>query len=223
MSRLTKKQVHTNWNLVLRDNSTDLHTMKENDYEECEFLPDDVWLDAGANIGTFPLKYSNLVDKIISVEPDQENFQIIEQHLELNGIENCIPIQRALVGDDRKSIEFYAATGQMKSMHTTIPVRGRPKTSVPAININTILEEHGVTKIKMDIEGGELDLIHNIRDWSPIKEFIFEYHIAALKDRTLIKLESVKDILKDAGFKTVSETPLLMWGDERLRILHYRK
>ena len=35
MSRLTKKQVHTNWNLVLRDNSTDLHTMKENDYEEC--------------------------------------------------------------------------------------------------------------------------------------------------------------------------------------------
>lgn len=223
MSRLTKKQVHSNWNLVLRDNSTDLHTMQENDYEECEFLPRDVWLDAGANIGTFPLKYSNLVDKIISVEPDLENFEIIKRHLELNDIQNCIPIQRALVGDDRESIEFYAATGQMKSMHTTIPVRGRPKTSVPAINVNTILEEYGVTKIKMDIEGGELDLIHNIRDWSPIKEFIFEYHIAALKDRNLVKLEAVKNILEGVGFHLLEETPLLMWGDERLRILHYRK
>lgn len=223
MSRLSAKEVKRKWKLNLRPDTSDLHTMQENDYEICEFKETDRWLDAGANIGTFGLKYGHKVEIVVSVEADEENYRITQNHYFLNNVHNAIAVRGALVSNNEKFISFYQCDGKGKSMHSTLPIRGRREVRVPAININTVLKMHKINKIKMDVEGSEWDLIRGIDDWTPIDEIIFEYHSSFLKDKDLSKLDVIKGILAGNGFQLLTENVLRLFGDERCRVIHAKK
>lgn len=62
--------------------------IKRNVYEKkkLNFLieKDDIWLDLGANIGTFSLLCFKQDSKVIGFEPKPENYEILKKNIEKN-------------------------------------------------------------------------------------------------------------------------------------------
>tara|TARA_R110000803_G_scaffold209111_1_gene278354 strand:- start:1008 stop:1676 length:669 start_codon:yes stop_codon:yes gene_type:complete len=218
--KLKKKEVLEKWNLNLRPETTDLNTFLENDYEVCNYKSTDNWLDVGGNVGSFGLKYYPLVNTIVSVEADEDNCNYMKQNYELNNVPNIVSIRAAVVGDNSDTIDFYPCSPKSPSMNSPLPIKGRIAVTVPAINIDKLIHDFKINKIKMDIEGGEWDVLLGIQDWTPIQEIIFEYHKSFLKDKDDSKAEHILNILRENGFDTINLKPLNFYGQHRLTIIH---
>jgi FkbM family methyltransferase len=188
-------------NVVVRENTMDEYVIKESEYDKCEFTKNDIWLDAGANIGAFALKYHDKVKQIISYEPDVENYKNLKQNLELNNIYNCKTFKLCLVENNDKTRKFYLNKKTNKGIHSLIIKKGRDEVMVNCANINSVVKKFNINKIKMDIEGAEYELIKSM-DFTNIKEFIFEYHFKHLKDFSKEKFYQTIDILKN-NFTTI--------------------
>lgn len=59
----------------------------------------DVVFDVGAHIGSFALKAARLVGEeglVVALEPELENYRILKENIELNGLENVVLLPMAL-------------------------------------------------------------------------------------------------------------------------------
>ena len=84
----------------------------EKDYPNLvsKITPGDTLIDAGANIGIFTVISSILVGntgRVLAVEPDPENLNILKKNIELNDLKNIEIINKALYNESGKRIEFY--------------------------------------------------------------------------------------------------------------------
>ena len=120
--------------LNLREGTYDSEIFLERDYDICNFSKDDVWLDAGGNIGAFGLKYSGIVNKIISYEPEPENYSLMCKHYKINGITNVECVNSALVENHDVSRKFYLNAKTNKGIHSFYVKRGRDKIDVKCEN-----------------------------------------------------------------------------------------
>lgn len=116
----------------------------------------DIVVDAGANCGMFTLLASNLVGKdgrVIAIEPDPKNLEVLEKNLELNSIKNVIVIGKALYSKDAVTLGFHQE-GVMSRLTTS---ETEATTTVETVTLDTIVKELNLrpTKLKMDIEGAE--------------------------------------------------------------------
>lgn len=167
----------------VRPDTLDEYVVKENAYSrKITLTPSDVWLDIGAHIGTFSVRFAGRVDRIIAYEPDPTNFHLLGRNLFLNKITNVYISPAALVGNNDLRRKFYLNTKMNTGSHSFLVKRGRKEITVNCVNINDAIERHAPNKIKMDCEGSEYELIHAIKDWSGIEEIIFEFDFAKLKD-----------------------------------------
>ncbi|MDQ3903364.1 MAG: FkbM family methyltransferase [Thermoproteota archaeon] len=107
-------------------------------------------LDAGAGIGEFTVLASKKVGpegRIIAIEPDPNDYELLQLNIKKNNCENVIPI----------NIGLGANTGNRQ-----MEFRGRSY-SFRVDTLENILEEAGIMKrinfIKMDIEGFETEVL----------------------------------------------------------------
>jgi FkbM family methyltransferase len=185
----------------IRPGTQDEFVVSETGYNKIEYEKPDIWLDAGANIGAFVCRFGKKVSKIISYEPDSENFNMLIRNITHNNITNAVCVNAALVGNEDETRDFYINNKTNKGTHTLIPTRGRTKITVKTENINAVLKKHNVNKIKLDIEGGEYELL-KVMDLTNIEEIIMEYHFSMLKDKDKKMYYEVLDILESNGFET---------------------
>lgn len=167
--------------MICREGTLDDFVVKENDYSNCNFEENDIWLDAGGNIGVFPCKFHNKVKQIISYEPDLTNYNILSENLKLNNVENCIAINSCLVENNDLTRDFYLNNKKNKGMHSLLVKRGREKITVNCENILHVINKYNINKIKMDVEGSEYKLL-KVMDFTNVKEIVLEYHFVILKD-----------------------------------------
>ena len=193
--------------LKLRPGTYDSEIYDEKDYDICNFKEKDRWLDAGGNIGAFGLKYHGRVDKIISYEPEAENYNLMCDHYKMNGITNIETVNAALVENDDKVRTFYLNKRTNKGIHSFYVKRGRDQVQVQCENFNDSIDKWNINKIKMDIEGGEYDLLMNFEHWDKIEEVIFEWHRKHLGDFENIRFNQLIDHIKSKGFN-VSHPPV---------------
>lgn len=170
----------------IRENTLDEFVLKEvltaRTYSaKITLSPSDIWLDIGANIGAFTVSIAQRVKRVFCYEPDADNFALLEENLKLNGCRNVVATRAAVVANDRPIVNFYLNTGKNKGAHSLYARRGRERVTVPAVSIASVLRRARPTKIKLDAEGAESELLPEI-DLSRIKELIFEYHRQFLKD-----------------------------------------
>lgn len=180
----------------LRNKTSDIPTFYQCIYNEeynidLDFTPE-VIFDLGANIGLttafFKKKYPD--SKIIAVEPESSNFEILKKntntlsdiHLYKAGIWN--KSTNLLIED--KGYGHYG--------YTVKEIQEATNDSIPAIGISEIMNELNVEKIdilKIDIEGSEKELFEkNYENWLPkVKILIIELH-----DR--MKPECAKTVFK---------------------------
>jgi FkbM family methyltransferase len=124
--------------------------------------PESTYLDIGAYIGPMVLLAARRCRKVYCFEPDPDAFQFLAWNLKLNELRHVVPFCMALT-----------STSGMKIMGSPDGMLGTSKTSGLFQSTGTSIEVPGISwsdwlrlaepgridVIKMDIEGGEFDLL----------------------------------------------------------------
>ena len=164
---------------------------------------DDIVLDVGANIGAYSTRVSKLVKEVYSFEPLKENYDLAQKNLDRNNVTNVKLCNNALIGTDDDEINFYLSKGKNLGGHTILPTRGRGIIVVKARKFSDVLSETKATKIKMDIEGAEWNILsEDDIDWSTVNGLVMEWHHKSFKNTRVEKFKWVMDYLSDK-FKVV--------------------
>jgi len=144
-----------------------------------------VWLDIGANIGTFSVLAAMQDCRVYAIEPERENCIMARANAALNDLEGRITIyEQAVVPPTHpnKRVDLHLCNGKRnKYRHTTVetyPGGVRRSLKVHCSQLEDIISTipqpiHG---IKMDIEGSEIGILENLRAIpSTLKYLVFEY------------------------------------------------
>jgi FkbM family methyltransferase len=209
----------------IREGTSDefiVHEVIGNAYKKLNIETDDVILDIGMNIGMFSVwAFMQGAAVIHGYEPEPENYKLACRNLKLNGYDsNAHPVQAAVTGNDDASRDFSINVKKNKGLHSLIPKRGRDTITVDCVNINNLIAEHDPTIIKMDIEGGEYEILTSIKSWGNVREVIMEFHNAHLGDiQTHEKYNEVLGIL-NAEFQIVNARKADDLGGAWTAIIH---
>ena len=176
---------------------------------------EDTWLDIGGHLGFFAIRMAKQfpkIKKIISYEALPHNVSFALENVKVNSVEGtCEFVQKAIVPNHEPDISFFISSDSGK--HSILPVKGREVITVPAININDAITSSGATAIKMDVEGAEYELIKSVKDWSPIRLVIVEWHFNSMRSLTKDKnyrvtlYQEIMNIFKNAGFDIIRGLP----------------
>lgn len=159
--------------IYVRTNTPDLDvaisSLHDEEYGHLRLSQPKIIIDAGANIGTssifFAQQYPNA--RIFAVEPEASNFQLLEKNIAQ--YPNVVAIQAA----------FWGAIGTRKIQnrltghwgYTVAETTNRTQETgqeIKCITIDSFMNEHEIESIdllKMDIEGGEKDVLENSQGW----------------------------------------------------------
>lgn len=165
--------------LFLRPNNQDLSVARDSlvrrelaKVSEYRFTKEvDFIIDAGGYIGTSAIAFAKMFPSatVVSLEPSDENFALLCQNVRRYA--NIVPLKAALVAVDGDVSLYDRGTGQwgftIKPGPTEEPLRKLH--SVAGISINGLMnrfERTGLDILKMDIEGGEKDVLKGDLDWT---------------------------------------------------------
>jgi FkbM family methyltransferase len=202
-------------------------TVHEHDIIEHNFTPKegDVVIDVGAHIGPYTLKTSKRVGsngKVVAIEADPENFNILNRNIQLNKFTNVIALNYAAYSKESK-IKLYLLMkdSSYTKLYTVMTDRatkynpvmtdraGNEKkfVEVQANTLDYLLELSGIKHedvnwIKIDVEGAEYDVLKgakNILSKSDNISLLIEIHNLSTYNTTLY--EPIKEFLNSYNFQ----------------------
>jgi FkbM family methyltransferase len=204
------------YNILLKDNyrevslrnfAGDIFVFYEIFLEKCYFIPPE-WLgkvstiiDLGANIGMTALYYKNYLypdAKYICVEASKQNIVVLKKNVSYTPsiivLEGAIDYQSGWVTfDDQKAAWGGAITNNSQG------------TKVKSYTIDEICSQNNIEVIdilKVDIEGGEADLLQKANQWlHKVRCIIIEIHYPYLT------IEQLKKSLEPYNFVVLSQAP----------------
>lgn len=188
----------------------DDYILRENNYRvlfitKSSLCPGDTWLDIGAHFGSFALRAAQRVSGVVAVEPDPGNFAQLRENMLINEIENVEIVKAAVIGRPDQPVPL--GIGRTFDYTTRVGnIRGRRTIMVDGVNVNKLIREYGINKIKMDCEGSEEEIVRDL-DFEPIEELIMEWHFTLIPDPDWTKLAWAITRLKEEGF-TILRSPL---------------
>jgi len=168
------------------ENSTDIHIFTEIWLERLYSIPNfeissnDQIIDVGAHIGIFSIFASQLCKngKVFSYEPAKPNFEILQENISQNNINNIIAENKA--GSNLKGkMKFYFSDDDFAA-HSLYD-KGDNWDEVETLSLKDIFDENNIKKcdfLKMDCEGAEYDMLMNLPEeyFRKISKICLEYH-----------------------------------------------
>lgn len=160
----------------------------------------DVVLDLGGNIGAFTCDVFDKVKKVIVFEPEDVNYEFLSTNIEDNGASNVIAHKKAVVGNDDKVRDFYL--GKAPYYYSFLVKHNRKRVPVECVNINDVMRKYKPTKMKVDIEGSEWEVLINCTDFGNVDQIIFEYNFDMNMDlkEDFKRFKALRNHLKKHGF-----------------------
>jgi FkbM family methyltransferase len=200
---------------------TFLEVMEEEVYNRGNVKVDegDVVLDIGANYGFFSLySVERGASKVISMEPFPKTYECLRDNVE--SFPEILTINKA-ISDKEGTFEFvsdpnycganYLLSNSSISEDNIFIKPGDDNVfTVETTTINQVIEDYGLDRIdflKVDCEGGELDLLKTISDENLLKvrKTVVEYHSKEIG-------EFVKSKLEDSGMEFYDLQPIEKMG-----------
>ncbi len=163
------------------------------EYNDLKIKKRDTVLDLGANVGDFTIKASKLLKgtgKIIAIEPNHENIEILKINLELNDVKNAEIMEYAITDKDGYSYLSGDSVGAEVTDNIT-------NQKIRTMSVNSLLEKLNHPKdivVKMDIEGAERYFFNNQEFINSIREIVIELHGKE-------NVETIPKILEKNNFK----------------------
>jgi FkbM family methyltransferase len=161
---------------------------EELDNEFFQLNPGDVYVDLGANIGmNCAYAESKGASKIYAVEPDPDVFKALQKNAGANWV-----------------LENIAVSNKKGFMEISMWPNWQVKRILKCTTLEDIIERNNIEKIdylKIDIEGGEKDLVYSIQPetWSKISKIFIEYHEDVYGYSEETRIEFIKTI-QQQGF-----------------------
>jgi FkbM family methyltransferase len=151
-----------------------------------------ICLDIGANIGAVSIRWqqTNRTGKIFSIEPHPETYCRLVTNINLNKINNIIPINAA-VGASNGLSTFYIRP--CHSMATSFRLDNSKPITVQMTTIDSIVQQYDLELIdlcKIDVEGNELPCLEGAKNTLPhIRKMVLEFHDQKLREEVIKTLE----------------------------------
>jgi len=200
--------------VILREVSSDLYTFgdvfEQQVYRNVlRHLPEcSTIIDLGANIGLASLYLASAYPsaRIVAVEPNRENFELLKTNLEDLIQENrCVPVQAAvwstrkvLTADPQCLPDAYNAYRLLEQ-----PSRQNALDHVQGLTMPEILATSDVQQVdllKVDIEGAEMELFRNDLSWlDRVGAIAIEFH-GRSRDES-----GFDQVLAERGFEVCEE------------------
>src|SRR5262249_23453782 len=123
--------------------------------------PHDLFLDVGANIGSYTLLASGVCKaRTISFEPDPQTMALLRRNIDLNGLHGRVLLQQTAIGAEEGEVEF--TLGRDTCNHVTRGNAGRTQ-RVSMRTLDSVTALAPPTMIKVDVEGHEADVFRGAR------------------------------------------------------------
>src|ERR671921_338085 len=187
-----------NYEFYCRVNKDDfkIMTIHEDDIIE-HFTPKqgDIVVDIGAHIGLYTIISSKRVGtngKVVAIEADPGNFEMLNRNIKLNQLTNVIPLNYAVYSKETKIKLYLPDEESGYTMHHSIMsnyvfTKYKDKTEdkfveVSANTLDYFLQLEGITDvnwIKIDVEGAEFEVLkgaHNVLSNSKNISLLIEVH-----------------------------------------------
>ena len=174
---------HQHW-IELRPDDGDLFIFFEMLERQTYFISDALLppthvrtiVDAGANIGLASLFLASRYPqaRIVAVEPNPGNFELLVRNTRQEP--RVTPLQAAVAGAENMGDVYIGTEG--RGSHFQVNTTGAG-VAVRAVTIETICREHGLATLdllKMDIEGGELEVFANPEFMPRVGAVVIELH-----------------------------------------------
>lgn len=165
------------FDLWYRPGTTDLTIVKNaKKYCKLELSPSDVFLDVGAHIGSVARHYAKQGLRVVAVEPEPTNYEILERNL--GNFQLAELIKAAVVQVSQPSVKLYLSTGSInRGLPTLVPRKFSTPINVPTVQFGELLARCQPTAVKMDINGGEYDLLDTFRQLpTSVRHLLIEVH-----------------------------------------------
>lgn len=131
-------------------------------------------LDCGANIGLASLYFKSILpnSRIIAFEPSPSTFQTLRSNIERNGVTG-VELHNEALAREPGTLELFADLTTPDSpvasaMQNTLAPNAQSIARVPAVRLSDHINGP-VELLKLDIEGGEHDVLHDLLDSGKIK------------------------------------------------------
>ena len=182
--------------------------------------------DLGANIGGFMLKAAkDGADHIVAFEPEPANLAVLRENIKL--IQTWHPsvkitLVAAAVAPTDGELTFVINPGENSACSGSItakPRANRISITVPTVSFQRMLEEHRPSMIKMDIEGGEYQLLgtgipHYVTDLA------IELH--GFSKQNNVSMESTFADLSST-WNTIAHDQKIVFNRPVIRVAHFRR
>lgn len=128
----------------------------------------EVLVDVGANTGLFALRMAQLYPdvKIVCYEPFPPNFRRLVETIEINGLENVVPVMKGVGGSGRRD-QLYIHPSNMGG-HSIRPGNvghWSERIEIDVIDLSSAFENLPSTRcdiLKLDCEGAEKEIIDSL-------------------------------------------------------------
>lgn len=213
MVDLSTLVTHERSGMAVRPDTLDTYVIGERgQYLALNPGPGDRLLDIGGNIGAVTrLFLERGVDIVHTYEPDPDNFHLLTINcaswLNRRDDQGLVQCRAAVVGraaEDETDRSFYLNGGKNKGTHTTVPTRGREEITVPIVTMGEAVGTLCPTLLKIDIEGGEYDLLPWFKTGIPdyVRGIAMEIHLTRAEWRHELATELIGTITGQ-GFQVV--------------------
>lgn len=142
--------------------------------------PEDVFIDIGANIGTYSISATAALDAkqggmVYAFEPVNSIYQKLTRNIALNGIENIVTHKLALF-EENTTLDLFVSSSENLGMSSIFhhDTESGEVEKVKAIKLDDFIEENKIKHVKLikiDIEGAELfalkGMLETIRKFKP--------------------------------------------------------
>jgi FkbM family methyltransferase len=126
----------------------------------------DTVIDIGAHIGRYTITSSKQVGKtgkVVAIEADPDNFQLLKRNIALNNLTNVLPLNYA-VFSTRTRMKLYeqSASAKYNSVMLSRAAKTKNYVEVEADTLDSILKQNGINQvnwIKIDVEGAEFEVL----------------------------------------------------------------
>ena len=113
--------------------------------------PGDLFMDVGANVGSYSILAGELGAEVMALEPAEDTFELLTENLHLNGYE-VQPI-RAAAGATCGTARFTTGLDSGNHIHPD----GTASTEV--VTVDSLVGDRKVAGMKVDVEGYEIDVL----------------------------------------------------------------